>query len=101
MPKFCVVVQHELERQECIVRLRGFSERVISTAPIELSDLIESWDEDGNLEFAFTAMGMRISGCVQTTVDQVTVDGRMPLAAAMFRGAIEHQIAEKIREVVS
>lgn len=100
MPKFSVVVQHQLERRECIVRLRGFSQQVIQQASIELSNLNESWDDDGNLEFAFTAMGLQISGYVRTTEDQVTVDGRMPLAAAMFRGAIETQIAEQIRQVV-
>ena len=101
MPKFNVVVPHELERQDVVQRLRGFSEKVREDTPVELTDVTESWDDSGNLEFSFKAMGMQISGSLIASNNDVTVDGKLPFAAAMFRGAIETQIADKIREAIA
>ena len=87
LPKFNVVVDHKLEREHAVAKLRGFSESIREQSPVELSDVEESWDQEGNLQFAFKALGLAISGTLQTDDDQIVVTGNMPLAAAMFRGA--------------
>ena len=100
MPKFNVTVPHELPRDECVKRLQGFSEQFRKDSAVELTDVQEKWDDNGNLDFAFTAMGMKISGQMQTGSDNVTVDGKLPFAAVVFRGTLENQISEKIREAI-
>ena len=101
MPKFNVSVPHSLARDEAVNRLKGFSDKVRSDASVELTDVEEQWDDAGNLQFAFKAMGMKISGSLVTTQSDVTVDGELPFAATMFRGAIENQIKDKIAEAVA
>jgi len=46
-------------------------------------------------------MGFKISGSMVTCEQKVTVAGDLPFAALPFRGVIETQIAEKVREAVS
>ena len=101
MPKFNVSVPHSLERDEAVSRLQGFSQKVREDTPVELTDVQESWDDNGNLLFSFKAMGMKISGSVVTSPSDVTVNGDLPFAAAIFRGAIETQIKDKIVEAMA
>lgn len=101
MAKFNVVVVHEIHREIAVTRLRGFSERIRDQAPVEVSEVNEVWDDDGNLTFSFKAMGFKVSGSVVTCESKVTVIGNLPFAAMPFRGAIENQIAEKVREAIA
>lgn len=100
MAKFNVVVDHSIEREDAVARLRGFSDRMREEVPIEVTEVVETWDENGNLTFAFKAMGFKISGSVVTCQQSVTVVGTIPFAALPFRGAIESQIAEKVQDAI-
>lgn len=100
MAKFNVVVPHSIARDQAVERLRGFSEKIKSDLPGEVGEVEEAWDAAGNLSFAFKAMGMKISGTMVTCTQQVTVAGQLPFAALPFRGAIEKQIAEKVKEAI-
>ena len=101
MPKFNVSVDHETPRPDAIAKLKDFSEKVRDGSPVELSDVTESWDDEGNLEFAFKAMGMTISGSVVTSDSQVVVAGKLPFAALPFRGQIEQQIKKQVQDALS
>ena len=101
MAKFNVVVDHKTEREEAIGRLKTFSDRIRDESPVEVSEVEENWDESGNLLFSFKAMGFTISGSLVTCEQKVTVAGNLPFAALPFRGAIESQIAEKVKEAVA
>lgn len=101
MPKFSVTVDHQLERNEAVSRLKGFSDQVRENSPVELSAVNEQWDDAGTLQFSFQAMGMKIAGQVVTSNHDVQVDGNLPFAAIAFRGAIETQIADQIRKAIT
>ena len=101
MPSFNVNVPHSLERDDVVSRLQGFSDEVRANSPVELSEVNESWDDSGNLEFSFKAMGMEISGTLMATASEVTIKGNLPFAAMPFRGAIESQIESKIKDVIA
>jgi hypothetical protein len=100
MPKFNVNVPHEIDRTEAIEKLKSFMDGAKKDAPVELSDVEESWDDDGNLQFAFKAMGFRIAGEMVTQGKEISVTGNLPFAAMPFRGALETQLASKIREAI-
>lgn len=100
MPKFNVNVPHEIDRTEAIEKLKSFMDGAKKDAPVELSEVTESWDDDGNLEFAFSAMGFRIAGQMVTKGREISVTGNLPFAAMPFRGALETQLASKIREAI-
>ena len=101
MPKFSVTIDHTLERHEAVLRLKGFSDQIRANLPVELSEVSEQWDDAGNLQFSFQAMGLKIAGEMVTSSIDVQVSGTLPFAAVAFRGAIENQIAEQIRRAIS
>ena len=46
-------------------------------------------------------MGFKISGTLVTCEQKVTVAGDLPFAALPFRGAIESQIENKVKEAIA
>jgi hypothetical protein len=101
MPNFNVSVDHDSQREEVVSRLQGFSDRIRENMPVDISDIEETWDEKGNLTFAFSALGFKVSGVLEACDKKVAVNGKLPFAALPFRGAIETQISEKISEAIS
>ena len=101
MAKFNVVVDHQIQRQQAVESLRTFSDHIRKESPVEVSEVEENWYDSGNLNFSFKAMGFTISGSMVTCDQKVTVAGKMPFAALPFRGAIESQIEEKVKEAIS
>ena len=101
MAKFNVAVQHQLDRETVVIKLRDFSDSMRDRVMAEVTEVSESWDDSGNLAFSFKAMGFTVSGQVVTCERQVTVSGNMPFAALPFRGAIETKVVEKLREVLN
>ena len=93
--------KHDRERDEVVSRLKNFSEQVRKDAPVQLTDVSERWDDHGNLNFEFRAMGLKIAGTVITCESHVTIDGQLPFAAVPFRGQIEQQIETKVREALT
>jgi hypothetical protein len=100
MPKFTVNVPHAIDRTVAISKLKSFMDAARKDSPVELSEVEEKWDDNGNLEFAFSAMGFRIAGQMVTEAQNVQVRGDLPFAALPFRGALENQLASKIREAI-
>ncbi len=100
MPSFKVNVPHTIERSEAVNKLKSFMESARKDSPVELTDVEENWDNDGNLKFAFSAMGFRIAGQMMTEGKQVSIKGDLPFAALPFRGALENQLESKIREAI-
>jgi hypothetical protein len=100
MPKFNVSVPHAIDRTEAVNKLKSFMDAAREDSPVELSDVKEDWDESGNLDFAFSAMGFRIAGKMVTEAMKVSINGNLPFAALPFRGAIENQLKSKIIEAI-
>lgn len=100
MPGFKVAVQHGLGKDQAVERLQGFSEKIKETYQAEVTEVQETWTEDGRLEFSFKAMGFKIAGNAVVEQHEVQLDGTLPIAAMMFRGAIEKEIAGKLNEAL-
>ncbi len=100
MAGFKVEVPHGLDAPTAVARLQGFSEKIRKSYEGEITEVVETWHEDGRLSFSFKAMGFRISGGAVIDHERVRMEGTLPLAAVMFRGAIERQIREKLDEAL-
>ncbi len=100
MAQFNVSVPHETTRDVAVKKLKGFSERIRVEFAEQVSEMNETWDDNGNLQFSFRAMGISVEGDVQTDDDNVSVSGKLPFAALPFRGLIEQTIADKINEAL-
>lgn len=101
MPSFNVSVDHQSDRETTLSKLRQFSDIVRRDLQGQVSDVQEQWDEQGNLDFAFQAMGMKISGRLETDDQSVVLNGNLPFAALPFRGMIEKTIEDKIHEALN
>ena len=100
MPNFNVNVPHDVERSIAVDKLKSFMVAAKEDSPVELKDVEENWDNDGNLQFAFSAMGFRVEGQLSTEGKEVVVNGKLPFAALPFRGALETQLKTKILEAI-
>jgi antitoxin component of RelBE/YafQ-DinJ toxin-antitoxin module len=100
MPKFNVIVEHQMGRDPAIERLQSFSEDLKQQYSRDVSEVNETWHEDGTLVFSITAMGMTINGIMNTTHDQVAVNGNLPFAALPFRGMIQNQIESELKRLL-
>lgn len=100
MPSFNVEVLHTIDPATAATRLRTFSDRIRADLPGEVKQLKESWDEAGNLDFSFYALGFTIKGRMENRAGCVHVTGNLPFAALPFRGTLEKQIADKVREAI-
>lgn len=97
MPNFQVEVPHQLPRDEAASKLRQFSDQAREQMPAEISDLQEDWDDNGNLDFSFKAMGFKVSGQMVSSSETVVISGNLPFAALPFRGLIEQKLVERIQ----
>ena len=101
MPSFNVTVPHDDEHAVVAERLKAFAEKVRGISTVSVTEIVEEWDDAGNLNFSFKAMGFKVSGRLETKMTAVHVQGTIPFAALPFRGAIEKEVAAKIREAIS
>ena len=69
MASFKVQVPHQLSREDAAARLKEHSERARADMPREISELVEEWDDQGNLEFSFSAMGFAVKGAMVSCND--------------------------------
>lgn len=100
MAKMKVAVAHTLEREEAIDRLQRFSEILQSKYEGKFSEFEESWEAEGG-SFRFKAMGFSTSGNVNVQAEEVVVEGKLPIAAMMFKGMIEQQIRDQLNRLLS
>ncbi|MEE2640010.1 MAG: polyhydroxyalkanoic acid system family protein [Planctomycetota bacterium] len=92
MPSFKANFEHNRGKEEALTRLKSFSEEVRSKYGSQVSEMEETWDDDGNLHFGFTALGLKISGQLSIDDQNARIDGQLPFAAVAFRGKIEQEI---------
>ena len=100
MPQFKVAVSHSHARHDMVTKLQRFADQLRGNVPAEVSQVEENWDDQGNLNFSFKALGFSVSGDVLTSDKEVTVSGKLPFAALPFRGAIESAIREQLESAI-
>ncbi len=99
MPQMKVSVDHALEPDEAVKRLRSFLEYVKRAYGNQVSQLEEDWGERSGT-FSFKAMGFKTSGNLEVVQGEVRVVGQIPLAAMMFRGKIEETLREQLTKAL-
>lgn len=100
MPTLTVGVSHTLSQDEATERLKeGFTSAKDQYGK-QVSNLEGEWDGHA-MSFRFTTFGMKIAGTVTSESSQVRVDTKLPLAAMIFRGAIERQIRDELGKLLA
>jgi len=100
MPSIDLTVPHALGREEAVQRLKTGFGLAREGYQQHVSDLVEEWD--GHLlRYSFKTFGMSVAGTVAVEPAEVRVTAGLPLAAALFRGAIEQQIREQMGKLLA
>ena len=97
MPSFNMEVPHALGRAAAVERLQQFIDKVRTRS--DVSDLTESWT-DNVLNFSFKTFGLTVEGSATVEDGRVLMDGKLPLAAAPFRGRIEGSIHDELQKIL-
>ena len=101
MPGFKANYQHNLGKEVAVEKLKHFSAKVREKYGNQISDMEEQWDDAGNLNFGFKALGLKISGVMSVDDSNAEINGELPFAAVMFRGRIENEITSALESALS
>lgn len=100
MPGFEANLEHDLPLEVAFTRLQRFGDQMRANYAEQVSELEETWNDDGTYEFSFKVMGMSVSGNMVTEAEIVRVKGSIPFAALPFRGQLENEIRERLKEAL-
>ena len=101
MPSFKANFEHNLGKEVAVEKLKSFSDEVRAKYGSQISDMEEEWDDAGNLNFGFKALGLKISGVLSVDDSNAKIEGTLPFAAIAFRGKIEQEITAALGNALS
>jgi hypothetical protein len=99
MPKYTTQVDHELSQDDAVARLRSFVPGLKARFQAHIQD-VEEWWTGHVLNMRFTTYGMRVTCALSAEVRVARLDYELPLAAIMFRGAIEQSVQAALRDAL-
>lgn len=100
MPNLEINIPHELGEDEALKRIQSLLQKVQSRYGDQVKDLQQEWN--GNTgEFSFSIMNMPVSGKLTVNNTGVDLDGKIPLAASLFKGKIKSVILEEANKVLA
>jgi hypothetical protein len=94
MPKIKVEVEHTINQELALSRVKGLLNKLKNDYQEMFTDLNEEWTSNGS-KFSFKVMGMKVKGNLNITSLLVCLDGEIPLAALPFKRTIEDKIREE------
>lgn len=100
MPRIHVSVSHQLTQTGALERIKKAITAAKRQNPDKVQELNENWE--GYLgNFSGKAMGHSVAATVAVNSREVTVDGKLPLLAAPFKGKIETAIQDMLRRLLA
>ncbi len=100
MPEFSTEIAHQLGKEQATEKLKTFLDKVSERYQDQVSELKGDW-VDNVLTFALTTFGFTIDGVLTVEEDVARLEGKLPFAAAMFKGKIENSIASELEKALS
>ena len=95
-----VVLDHNLPQERAIICAEKIFKDLSEKYEDEFSDL-EQKTEGNEILFSFRIRGMNISGTITVNEDNVTIEGKLPFAAKIFKGLIENKIRENADDKIA
>ncbi len=100
MPKLNMTINHHLPQVEALERVKGLLGDVKAEYADKISNLEEDWEKNQGV-FSFDAMGFSVSGTLTVSEKTVEINGKLPFAAALFKGNIESTIRERADKLLA
>ncbi len=100
MPRFTSEVEHQLGKDEALLRLKKLLEQVRRQYSEFVTELNGDW-ADNVLTFSLKTYGFKIDGTLTVDDQLAHLSGSLPFAALPFRGKIEQSIMSELRRELS
>ena len=100
MPGFSTEVPHQFDQESALEKLRSFLDTVEERFKDQVSAVEGEWT-DNVLNFSLTTFGFKIEGVITVEDKVARVEGKLPFAAAAFKGKIESSIKDELQKVLS
>lgn len=100
MPKFNIVIPHQLSQEEAMNRIQKLFDRIKHETPDKISDVKEEWTKNSCM-VSFTAMSFKFSGKITVESTQVKLDADLPILVMPFKSKIEETIRKEATELLN
>ena len=99
MPKIEMQLDHELNQDEALERIKQFIPQLKIQQADKISDVEENWSGNkGN--FKFKAMGFKVSGNLTVENNKIDIVGDIPFLALPFKQQIEETISKQAKQLL-
>lgn len=95
MPNLHLELPHALDQDEAVERLKKKFAAARTQYQSHVSKFEDAW-RDHTFSFSLQAMGMTVSGVVAVEPNKVRLDMTLPLAAMLFKRAIEDRLRQEV-----
>ena len=100
MPSLTMTIPFSISQEEALKRIKNLLTETKKEQGDKIQNLKEQWN--GNVgTFSFTAMGYDISGTMTVGDSAIELNGKIPFAVSLFKGAITKAINEKAGELLA
>ena len=100
MASLNMCIPFSIPQEEALKRIKNLLTETKKDHGDKIDNLKEQWN--GNVgTFSFTAKGYDISGTLTVQRSTIELNGKIPFAVSLFRGAITRAINEKATELLA
>jgi hypothetical protein len=100
MPQLALEIAHALTQDEAARRLKEKFAAAHAEHQDRVTDFKQEWREN-IYSFAFRALGMAVSGTVAVEPAKICLAAKLPMAAILFKSAIEDRIRAEVGTMLS
>lgn len=100
MPTMNISIEHNLQKEEALSRMKRFTEEMKSKYSGQVQDLREEWQENRG-SFSLKIMGFALSGKIDTTDSSVNFSVEYPFIASPFKSRVEEKVRETAHNLLT
>lgn len=97
-----IVYNHGLKAEEAYNRIDNLLKNMAEKYADKISNPETRWNSDhSEMDFGVKVMGFGTNGKVYLEDGKITLEGKLPFAARIFKGKIENMVKEQLEELFS
>jgi hypothetical protein len=95
-----ITIPHPLSQEEALKRIKNLLSETKKEHGDKIDNLTENWNGNSG-QFSFSAKGFDIEGDLSVTPATVELNGKIPFALSLFKGAITKAVSEKAMQLLA
>jgi hypothetical protein len=100
MPRLLLELPHALDQNEAVRRLKEKFAAARAEYGVHVTRFHDEW-KDHTFSFSLHALGMGVNGTLSVEPRKVTLDVALPLAAMLFKRAIEDRLRQEVDSLLA